>query len=59
MKATLINDAEDWRMWIFFVVGYPNFLYADVLSPMALQESITQLLQGLRERACKKRGRER
>ena len=49
MKATLINDAEDLEnVDFFFVVGYPNFLYADVLSPMALQESITQFIQGLR-----------
>lgn len=49
MKATLINDVEDLEnVDIFFVVGYPNFLYADVLSPMALEESITQLIQGLR-----------
>jgi len=47
MKATLINDAEDLEnVDFFFVVGYPNFLYADVLSPMALQESITQFIQG-------------
>ncbi len=49
MKATLINDSEDLEsVDFFFVVGYPNFLYADVLSPMALEESITQFIQGLR-----------
>jgi hypothetical protein len=49
MKATLINDAEDLEnVDFFFVVGYPNFLYADVLSPMALEESITQFIRGLR-----------
>jgi len=49
MKSTLINDAEDLEnVDIFFVVGYPNFLYADVMSPMALEESITQFIQGLR-----------
>lgn len=49
MKSTLINDAEDLEnVDIFFVVGYPNFLYADVISPMALEESITQFIQGLR-----------
>ncbi|MGD0916501.1 MAG: hypothetical protein ABSB22_08585 [Thermodesulfobacteriota bacterium] len=49
MKATLINDAEDLEnVDFFFVVGYPNFLYADVLSPMALEESITQFIQTLR-----------
>jgi hypothetical protein len=49
MKATLINDTENLEnVDFFFVVGYPNFLYADVLSPMALEESITQFMQGLR-----------
>jgi hypothetical protein len=49
MQATLINDAEGIEnVDFFFVVGYPNFLYADVLSPMALEESITQFIQGLR-----------
>jgi len=49
MKTTLINDAEDLEnVDFFFVVGYPNFLYADVLSPMALEESITQFIQSLR-----------
>jgi hypothetical protein len=49
MKATLINDAEDLEnVNFFFVVGYPNFLYADILSPMALEESINQFIQSLR-----------
>ncbi len=49
MKATLINDSEDLdNVDFFFVVGYPNFLYADVLSPLALEESITQFIQNLR-----------
>jgi len=49
MKSTLINDSEDLEnVDVFFVVGYPNFLYADVMSPMALEESITQFIQGLR-----------
>ncbi len=49
MKAILINDSEDLEnVDFFFVVGYPNFLYADVLSPLALEESITQFIQNLR-----------
>ncbi len=49
MKATLVNDAEDLdNVDIYFVVGYPNFLYADVLSPMSMEESITQFILGLR-----------
>lgn len=48
MKSTVINDAENLEdVNVFFVVGYPNFIYADVLSPMALEESITQFITGL------------
>ncbi|MCJ7508466.1 MAG: hypothetical protein MUO85_07015 [candidate division Zixibacteria bacterium] len=48
MKATLINDVEDLEnVDVYFVVGYPNFVYADVLSPMALEQSITQFISTL------------
>ncbi len=48
MKATLINDVENLEnVDVFFVVGYPNFIYADILSPMALEESIAQLIAAL------------
>jgi hypothetical protein len=48
MKATVINDAEDLeKVDIFFVVGYPNFTYADILSPMAHQQSISQFMAAL------------
>jgi hypothetical protein len=48
MKATVINDMEDLtNVDAFFVVGYPNFLYADILSPMALEESIKQFIAAL------------
>ncbi len=48
MKATVINDMEDLtNVDAFFVVGYPNFLYADILSPMALEESIKQFIGAL------------
>ena len=48
MKATIINDIEDLEnVDIFFVVGYPNFLYADKLSPMTLDESIEQFISSL------------
>ncbi|GAF70138.1 unnamed protein product, partial [marine sediment metagenome] len=48
MKATIVNDAEDLeKVDLFFVVGYPNFTYADILSPMALQQSISQFMAAL------------
>ena len=49
LKATLVNDAENFEdANVFFTVGYPNFIYADILSPLAMEESLTQLLQSLR-----------
>jgi hypothetical protein len=48
MKATVVNDAEDLEnVELFFVVGYPNFTFADILSPMALRESIAQFMAAL------------
>ena len=48
MKATLINDIEDLEnVDAFFVVGYPNFMYADVLSPLALDQALSQFIIGL------------
>ncbi len=48
MKATLINDIEDLEdVDAFFVVGYPNFMYADVLSPLALDQVLSQFIAGL------------
>ena len=48
MKAILINDTEDLdNVDAFFVVGYPNFMYADVLSPLALDQALSQFITGL------------
>jgi hypothetical protein len=48
MKATLINDIEDLEnVDAFFVVGYPNFMYADVFSPLALDQALSQFITGL------------
>jgi hypothetical protein len=48
MKATLINDIENLEdVDAFFVVGYPNFMYADVLSPLALDQVLSQFIAGL------------
>jgi len=46
MQAVLINDAEDLTNTdLFFVVGVPNFAYSNVPSPMALQQSLLELMQ--------------
>ena len=48
MQATVVNDAEDLKdAELFFVVGYPNFMYADVLSPMAMRQSINDFIGAL------------
>ncbi len=46
MQAVLINDVEDLQdVDVFFVVGAPNFAYADHLSPMALEQSLVQFIR--------------
>jgi hypothetical protein len=48
MKAVLINDVEVLEdAEVFFVVGYPNFVYADVLSPLALGQALNQFIGAL------------
>jgi len=48
MNATVINDVEDLEgVEVFFVVGYPNFMFANILSPMTLEQNITQFMQAL------------
>lgn len=57
MKATLINDIENLEdVDAFFVVGYPNFIYADVLSPMTLDQALSQFITGL-EAGDRRRGK--
>jgi len=49
-----VNDVEDLEgVEAYFVVGYPNFRFADVLSPMALDQALGQFLAEL-DRAEKK-----
>jgi hypothetical protein len=46
MQAVLVNDAEDLKNTdLFFVVGVPNFAYANVPSPMALQQNLLEFMQ--------------
>jgi hypothetical protein len=48
MQAVLINDAENLEHTdVFFVVGFPNFKYSEVHSPMALQESLAKLMASI------------
>lgn len=46
MQAVVTNDAEDVEnAELFFVVGVPNFAYADTLSPMSLQQSLVDYMR--------------
>ena len=48
MKATLINDGEDLRdARIRFAVGYPNFGFAGVPSPMTMLQTLSEFLTRL------------
>ena len=45
MQAVLTNDVEDLtEADVFFVVGVPNFEFADKLSPMALQQTLAEFI---------------
>ncbi len=45
MQSVVINDAEDIEnAEVFFVVGFPNFAFAKVPSPMTLQQSLAEFL---------------
>ncbi|MHB1190021.1 MAG: hypothetical protein ACYC08_04195 [Armatimonadota bacterium] len=49
MQGLLANDAEDIDgADVSFVVGYPNFVYADLLSPLSLNQSVTDFINSLR-----------
>lgn len=48
MQAVVVNDAEDLEHTdLFFVVGFPNFRYANIDSPMSLRGSLSDLMNGL------------
>ncbi|HEV2991614.1 MAG TPA: hypothetical protein VG759_24480 [Candidatus Angelobacter sp.] len=48
MQAVLVNDAENLEQAdVFFVVGFPNFKYSELHSPMALQESLAKLMASM------------
>jgi hypothetical protein len=49
LQSVVTNDAEDLQdAEIFFVVGVPNFRFSEVLSPMAIQQTIAQYMDDVR-----------
>lgn len=45
MQGLMANDVEDVEAAdVYFVVGYPNFMYADIVSPLALTQSVTSFI---------------
>jgi len=52
LKATLLNDLEDFKdLDVAFVVGYPNFAFSRLTSPMNLEEEVEGFLSQLTRRA--------
>jgi hypothetical protein len=48
MQGLLANDVENLEgVDVYFVVGYPNFMYSDIISPLALTQSVTDFIQSL------------
>jgi len=48
LDAVFANDMEDLdNADVSFVVGYPNFSFADVLSPISLQQNVAGFVQAL------------
>ncbi|MFZ0199353.1 MAG: hypothetical protein WB523_00720 [Candidatus Sulfotelmatobacter sp.] len=46
MQSVLVDDVEDLKDTdLFFVVGVPNFAYANIPSPMALEQSLLDFMQ--------------
>jgi hypothetical protein len=46
MQAVVLDDAEDLKDTdVYFVVGVPNFAYAQIPSPMALQQTLLDFIQ--------------
>jgi hypothetical protein len=56
MQAVLVNDAEDISgADVFFVVGYPNFAYANVMSPLAMKDSVAQFISAMQNGGASQR----
>ena len=53
LKATLLNDLEDFQdLDVAFVVGYPNFVFSRVLSPMSLEENVDSFISAISRRSA-------
>jgi hypothetical protein len=51
MQAMVVDDSEDLKnAEVFFVVGVPNFAYAHIPSPMALQQTLLDFMQAANRR---------
>jgi len=51
LQAVVIDDGEDLRdTEMFFVVGVPNFAYAHISSPMALEQTLLDFMQAANRR---------
>jgi hypothetical protein len=51
MQAVLVDDAEGLKdADVFFVVGVPNFAYAHIPSPMALQQTLLDFMRAANRR---------
>lgn len=58
MQGLLVNDVEDIDgADVYFVVGYPNFMFADTISPLALTQSVSQFVEGLQRSPGKRSSR--
>jgi hypothetical protein len=50
MQAIVIDDAEDLKDTdLFFVVGVPNFAYASLASPMALEQNLSDFIRDAKQ----------
>ena len=48
LESVLANDTEDLEDTdVSFVVGYPNFTFADIMSPLSLQQTVAAFVQAL------------
>jgi hypothetical protein len=58
LDAVFANDMEDLdNADVSFVVGYPNFSFADVLSPVSLRQSVAGFVQALASGGSAQAGR--
>lgn len=48
LEAVLVNDVEDIEdAEVSFVVGYPNFMFSNITSPIIAQKSVADFIQAL------------